>query len=144
MAKPKVLVALRDRESAESLVTLACQVANGMDADLLALHVVEIPMATPIGADDAVLDQPGKEILAAAERHAAGKFSRRISTELLRARRAGEAVVGVAKEQGIDCLVMGHRRLTVIGEILLGSSVQYAARHAPCRIIVEIPALQAS
>ena len=144
MAKSKVMVALRDRESAESLVTLACQVANGMGAELMALHVVEIPMATPIEADDAVLDQQGKEILVAAERYAAEKFSRPLATELLRARRAGEAIVGVAKERGIDCLVMGHRRLTVIGEILLGSSVQYAARHAACRVIVEIPALQGS
>ena len=65
-AKPKVMVALRDADSAESLVALACQVSGGMDAELIALHVVELPMATPIEADDEVLEQPGREILARA------------------------------------------------------------------------------
>ena len=139
MAKRKVMVALRDLESVESLVTLACQVANGMDADLMALHVVEVPIATPIDADDDVLDQPGKEILERAKHLAASSSSCQIETRLLRARRAGEAIVGEAEERGVECLVMGHRRLTVIGEILLGSSVQYVARHAPFRVIVQIP-----
>jgi nucleotide-binding universal stress UspA family protein len=85
VAKPKVMVALRDAASVESLVTLACQMAEGMGAELTALHVVEVPMATPIEADDEVLDRP---------------------------------------------------------EILLGSTVQYVARHAPCRVVVQIPPLR--
>jgi nucleotide-binding universal stress UspA family protein len=135
------MVALRDQESVESLVTLACQVAGGMDADLMALHVVEVPMATPIEADDEILDHAGKEILGHAQKYAARCSPRPVQTRLLRARQAGEAIVGEAQEQGFDCLVMGHRRLTVIGEILLGSTVQYVARHAPFRVIVEIPSV---
>jgi len=139
VGKPKVMVALREQESVESLVALACQVASGMEAELVALHVVEVPLPTPIEAHDEVLDHPGKEILERAEKYAAQSFSRSVVTRLLRARHAGEAIVGEAQEQGVDCLVMGHRRLSVIGEILLGSTVQYVARHAPFRVIVEIP-----
>lgn len=139
-----MIVALRDLESVESLVALACQVANASDAELLALHVVEVPMVTPIAADDEALDEPGKEILAKAQQHAAQKFSRKISVRLLRARQAGEAIVGEAQEWGADCLVMGHRRLSLVGEILLGSSLQYVARHSPLRVIVEIPPVQQS
>ena len=139
MAKTKMIVALRDLESVESLVGLGCQVANATDAELMALHVVEVPMVTPIAADDEVLDQPGKEILAKAQQYAAQNFSRKISVRLLRARQAGEAIVGEAQEWGADCLVMGHRRLSLVGEILLGSSLQYVARHSPLRVIVEIP-----
>jgi nucleotide-binding universal stress UspA family protein len=110
----------------------------------MALHVVEVPMATPIEADDDVLDHPGKEILDHARKYAVQEFSRPTETRLLRARQAGEAIVGEAQERGIDCLVMGHRRLSVLGEILLGSTVQYVARHAPFRIVVEIPPLERS
>ena len=39
MAKSKVMVALRDAESVESLVTLACQLSSGMDAELIALRL---------------------------------------------------------------------------------------------------------
>jgi len=141
MAKTKVMVALRDLESVDSLVALACQVAQGMDAELVALHVAEIPMATPIEADDEMLDHPGKEVLSQAQEYAAQHFSRTIVTRLLRARRAGEAIVGEAREQGIDCLVMGHERRSVVGEILLGSNVQYVARHGSCRMVVHIPPL---
>ena len=144
MAKSKIIVALRDLESVESLVALACQVANASDAELVALHVVEVPMVTPIAADDEVLDQPGKEILARAQQIAAEKYSRKIWTRLLRARQAGEAIVGEVEQWGVDCLVMGHRRLSLMGEILLGSSVQYVARHSPVRVIVEMPPVKQS
>lgn len=139
MGKTKVLVALRDAQSVESLVTLACQISSGMDADLIALHVVEIPMATPIEADDEILDRPGQEMLAHAKQYASQQFSRQMASKLLRARQAGEAIVGEASEQGIDTLVMGYHQPHTLGEILLGSTVQYVARHAPCRVIVQIP-----
>jgi nucleotide-binding universal stress UspA family protein len=139
VSKPKVMVALRDSASVASLVRLACQMAEGMGAELTALHIVEVPMATPIDADDEVLNRPGKEILAQAQRIASEGFSRKITTQLLRARQAGEALVGEVKDQGIDLLVMGYHRPHALGEILLGSTVQYVARHAPCRVVVQIP-----
>ena len=139
MAKPKVIVALRDLPSVESLVTLACQLSTGMDAQLIALHVVEVPMATPLDAGE-VLDHPGKEILASAKK-VAERFSRSINTQLLRAREAGEAIVGEARDQGAELLVMGHHKAHPhpLGELLLGSTVQYVTRHAPCRVVVQIP-----
>lgn len=140
MARTKVMVALRDAESVESLVTLACQMSSGMDAELAALHVVEVPMATPLEADDEVLDHSGKEILALAERVAAERFKKKISTQLLRAREIGEAIVGELKDQRVDLLIMRYHRPHTLGEILLGSTVQYVGRRAPCRMLVEIPA----
>jgi nucleotide-binding universal stress UspA family protein len=141
MGKPKVMVAVRDMASVESLVTLACQLCQGMDADLAALHVVEVPLLTPIEALDETIDHAGKEVLAQAKR-VAEKLSRPLSTELLRAREAGEAIVGVAKEQGVELLVMGHHKPHThpISEALLGGIVRYVAHHAPCRVIVQIPA----
>ena len=139
MAKAKVLVGLRDAQSVESLVTLACQISGGMDADLTALHVAEIPMATPLEADDEILDHPGREILDQARKYAAEHFSCAIGTKLLRARQAGEALVGEATEQRVDTLVVGYHQPQTLGEIFLGSTAQYVIRHAPGRVIVQIP-----
>ena len=138
--RPRVVVALRDPESVESLMTLAIHLSNSMDAELVALHVVEVPPATPIDAEDEILDHPGKEILAAATR-VAERSSRKLSTELLRAREAGEAIVGEAKERGAELLIVGHRgsHSSALGELLLGSTAQYVAHHAPCRVIIQIP-----
>jgi nucleotide-binding universal stress UspA family protein len=139
VAKLKVMVALRDADSVESLVALACQVSSGMDAELIALHVIELPMATPIEAHDDVLEGPGREILAHAQRFASQGSSREVATRLLRAHQIGKAIVGELQEQGIELLVMGYHQPHTLGEILLGSTVQYVARHAPCRAIVQIP-----
>jgi len=138
--RPEVVVALRDPESVESLMTLAIHLSDSMDADLVALHVVEVPLATPLEAEDEILDHPGKEILAAATR-VAERSCRKLSTELLRAREAGEAIVGEAKERGAELLIVGHRgsHSSALGELLLGSTAQYVAHHAPCRVIIQIP-----
>lgn len=140
MSNPKVLVALRDAESVESVVVLACQVAAGMKAELSALHVVEIPLATPIEAESEALDHPGRELLAAAERIARENCGKKISTQLVRARNVGEALTGIVREEGYELLVMGYHPRGRLGEILLGSTVQHVARHAPCRVLVQIPA----
>jgi len=140
VVRPKVMVALRDPESVESLMTLAIHLSNSMDADLIALHVVEVPLATPIEAEDEILDHPGKEILAAATR-ISERSSQKLSTELLRARQAGEAIVGEAKDRGAELLIVGHHgsHSSALGELLLGSTAQYVAHDAPCRVIIQIP-----
>jgi nucleotide-binding universal stress UspA family protein len=140
VANPKIMVALRDAESVETLVSLAAQLSNGMDAELVALHVVEVPRVTPLEAEDEVIDHAGKEILAKAEQ-VATKFSKKVSLHLVRARNIGDAIVAEAKNLEVDLLVMGHHKPHPhpLGELLLGSTVQYVTRHAPCRVIVEIP-----
>jgi nucleotide-binding universal stress UspA family protein len=139
LSKSKVMVALRDAESVESLVELACQVADGMKSELVALHVIELPLATPIEAESEALEHPGRELLAEAERVARKNCGKKISTQLVKARNVGEALTGIVKEEGYELLVMGYHQRHRLGEILLGSTVQYVARHAPCRILVQIP-----
>ena len=88
MSKPKVMVAVRDAYSVESLVTLACQVSQGMEAELRALHVVEVPRLTPLDAPEEVIDHAGKEVLVQAKR-VAEKFSRPFSTRAPARSRSG-------------------------------------------------------
>lgn len=140
MPKAKVMVALRDQASVEGLISLACQLATGMGGELIALHVVQVPLATPLEATDEIIDQEGKEILAQAGRIAAGKVPAGFSTQLVRARNAGEAIIGEARDQAVDLLVIGHRRQHELSEFLLGSTARHVAHHAPCRVIVQVPA----
>ncbi|MGO9271708.1 MAG: universal stress protein [Terriglobia bacterium] len=139
MSDPKVMVALRDVESTDSLIQLACQLSKGMECEVVALHVVEVTPSLPLDAEAEVLDQPGKEILTRARETAAKCFSTAITARLVRARDAGEAIVGEALDGHIDLLVMGHRRKSPLGEIFLGSTAQHVARHASCRVIIQIP-----
>ena len=143
MSNPRVIVALGDLGSVEALMTLAVQLSKGMDAELVAVYVTEVPPATPLEAETEILDHPGKEILAAAAR-VAERYSSKLCTELLRAREVGQTIVDEAKGSGAELLIVGHRRAhqSVLGELLLGSTAQYVAHHAPCRVIIQIPAPQ--
>lgn len=139
MGKPEVIVAVRDEESAEGLVKLACQVANGgSGANLMALHVVEVAPGLPLDADSELLDGPGKRVLGRASQ-VAQSLSVPLAVRLVRARHAGEAIVGEAEDHHADLLVMGYRGSHKLGELLLGSTVKHVAEHAPCRTIIQVP-----
>ena len=141
MDKPKVMVALREGKHVDSLIKLACEMSSGMKSDLIALHVVEVAPGLPLDADAEILDRPGKQVLSLARKAASDNFSKQISTRLVRAREAGRAIVDEAQDQGVELLIMGYHQKHGLSEVLLGSTTQYVARHAPCRVIVQIPPL---
>lgn len=140
MEEPKVMVALRDVETAGSLAKLGCQMASLMGTSLMAVHVVEVAAGLPLDAEDEILDRPGQQVLSLARQIASNNFSMHITTRLLRARHAGEAIVGEAAEKGIELLVVGYHHDHRLAETLLGSTVQYVSHHAPCKVLVQIPA----
>lgn len=139
MNRPRVIVALRDAESVQSVMRLACQLAKGMEGELVPLHVVEVPMATPLDAEDEILDRKGRQILSLAKRAASADLSMPIVARLVRARQAGPAIVGEAEELGAELIVMGYHQPHGAGDALLGSVVRYVAKHTPCRLVVQIP-----
>ena len=140
MEEPKVMVALRDVETAGSLTKLGCQMANLMGTGLMGLHVVEVAAGLPLDAEEDILDRPGKQVLSLARQIASNHFCMDITTQILRARHAGEAIVGEAAEKGIELLVVGYHHDHRLAETLLGSTVQYVSHHAPCKVLVQIPA----
>ncbi len=140
MEKPRVMVALRDAEAAASLTKLACQMASLIGTNVVALHVIEVPPGLPIDVEDAVFERPGAQVLSLARQIASNNFSMRIATKLLKARNAGEAIVDEAKDQEIELLIIGYHHDHGLAETLLGSTVQHVTHHAPCRVLVQVPA----
>jgi nucleotide-binding universal stress UspA family protein len=138
MSKHTVMVALSDAKHIESLMDLACEMAKSGDAELVVVHVVEMGNGWALDVNPELLDQAGKAILSYASRTAAKNFSEQISTELVRAHHPGEAIVQKAKEHHADLLILGYRHRYGWGEIILGSTIQYVADNAPCRIVVQI------
>ncbi|HEV2492832.1 MAG TPA: universal stress protein [Terriglobia bacterium] len=137
MSEAKVLVALRDADHVDGLMRLAWEMSKGMNAGVTALNVVEVGPGLPLDAESDVLDQSGKEALARAQK-SAEENSIELSTRLVRARDAGHAIVHEAEEDRDDLLILGYHHKPALEEVILGSTVQYVARHAPCRMIVEV------
>jgi|SRR5271169_2012960 len=139
----KVMVALRDPDSLGTLMELACRLAGGRDAELTALHVVEIGAGLPLNIESEILDRPGKQIISVARHLASGIFAKEVFVQQLRGRNAGETIVRQAHDQAIDLLVLGYHHKHGLSEILLGSTVRYVAEHAPCRVIVQVQPAEA-
>ena len=137
MSQTKLMVALKDAEHVDDLLKLACHLKSAMEAELTAIHVVEIGPGLPLDIEAEMLDQPANMILSRACR-AAAQNSTRIATRLLRAHHVGQAIVSEATDRKIDLLIMGYHHRHGVVEMIFSSTVQYVARHAPCRLLVEI------
>lgn len=133
----RMLVGIKERSQAVELTDLACRV-GARGASLTLVHVIELPAATPLDAAVPELEAAGKKILAAAAR-VARRSRMKVETLLLRARSAGQALVDECKERRIELAVVGYHRNRTLGELLLGTTHQYLAKHAPCQLLMSIP-----
>lgn len=55
--------------------------------------------------------------------------------QLVRGQEVAEDVVAVAEETGADLIVIGLRRRTPVGKLLLGSNAQRILLDAPCAVL---------
>lgn len=138
-APRKILVSLKQASDAEELIALAAHVAAPGRVEITALHVVEIPAATPLNAEDPVLDEPARAVEQAVKRVARKHPRRKISVRVVRARHAGKAVVDELKEGKFDLAVIGYHHKRSLSELLLGTTAQYLATHAPCHLLMSVP-----
>ena len=138
---PCILVSINDPDQLMDLVCLACSIA-GSDRHVAvhALHVVVMPRALPLDADSKDDAAFGEALLAKAEEVAEERFGRRIHTDLLQARDAGPAIVEEVHEKGIGAVVLGFRRHRGFGERMVGATADYVMKHAPCRVVINVPA----
>ncbi len=54
---------------------------------------------------------------------------------LIRGLNSGEDLVRFAKENGIDEIVVGVKRRSKVGKLLMGSTAQYVILQAPCPVV---------
>jgi APA family basic amino acid/polyamine antiporter len=133
-----VLVPVVWRRESEAAVDLACRLAAERGGAIVALTVLEVPLELPLDAElPGHVERKAHDLLD--EVRAIGDaYGVDVVGRLVRARRAGRAIVEEAERRNSEIVVMGaprhdeHRRR---GRIF-GGTVDYVLKNAPCRVMV--------
>ena len=109
-------------------VSTACALGVEHGAVVTALAVIEVPAALPLDAHMAEAEARKSLALAEAigDRHGV-----RVERSVVRARRAGEAIVAAAEEHDSELIVLRAPRL--------GKTARYVLKHAHCRVVLVAP-----
>jgi APA family basic amino acid/polyamine antiporter len=130
-----VVPAVRSYESEEALVA-AARLAAERRATIAIVHVIEVPMDRRL---DQVTDQEERvadEVLEQA-RGLVETYGVRAMTRLVRARRAGPAIVEEAERRNAELIVMGApRRPARRKTAIFGPTVDYVLKASPCRVLL--------
>jgi APA family basic amino acid/polyamine antiporter len=133
-----VLVPVVWRRESEAAVDLACRLASERRGSIVALTVLEVPLELPLDAElPGHAERKANDLLDEA-RAIGDAYGVDVIGRLVRARRAGRAIVEEAERRNCEIVVMGaprrdeHRRR---GRIF-GGTVDFVLKNAPCRVMV--------
>jgi APA family basic amino acid/polyamine antiporter len=130
-----VVPVVRSYESEEALIA-AARLAAERRATIAIVHVIEVPMDRPLDAvtpeEEAVADEILEQARALVE-----AYGVRAVTRLVRARRAGPAIVEEAERRNAELIVMGApRRPARRRTAIFGPTVDYVLKASPCRVLL--------
>jgi universal stress protein A len=137
-------------ECASYAVPVASGLARTLGARLLFLHVVE-PVVPAVGWTPVAEPLPLADISEQLEDSAARELPKvgdcddcaglDVEEVLVHGEAAAE-IVRVARERGVDLIVISSHGRTGLGRILFGSTAESVVRHAHCPVLVVKPPAQ--
>ena len=130
-----IVPVVRSAESEEALVA-AARLAAERGATVVIPHVIEVPLSLPLDARIPEEEDEAEQLLDDAQA-LVESYGVRAVTRLLRARRAGPAIVEEARRRHAELIVLGAPRRAIAGRRrLFGGTVDYVLREAPCRVLI--------
>jgi nucleotide-binding universal stress UspA family protein len=134
-------------ECAHYALSYATSLARSNGASIICVHVIEpvVPtvgyagMAEPLpisDISDQLEDSAGRELpkIAGCEECSGLRVE-----EVIAHGDASSEIVRVAKERGVDLIVIASHGRTGLGRIFFGSTAEAVVRHAPCPVLVVKP-----
>lgn len=134
MTFSRILVPVKGIPADDAAIRLACQIAKGTKAQIIAIHVIEVERNLPLDFEDEARMKRADTVLEHAEQVAKSLRST-LETEVLQARAAGAALLDEAATRGVDLIVMGIPYRQVLGgDFQLGTTTQYVLKNATCPV----------
>ena len=132
----KAVLGLNGGPTDELVIHLGCQLAKAGNAELVAIHVIEVDWRHELSEE--MTDQ--KEVASALLDMAEGiaeQYRVRLTADLLQAREVAAALVDQAIDIGADAIIVGlPYRQRFGGDFQIGDAIPYVFKNAPCQVIV--------
>jgi nucleotide-binding universal stress UspA family protein len=132
----KAVLALNGGPTDELVVHLGCQLARVANAELVAVHVVEVNWRHELSESMTDQNEAASAVLDMAE-GIAERYKVRLTADLLQAREVAAALVDESIELAADAILIGlPYRTRFGGDFALGATIPYIFQNAPCQVIV--------
>jgi nucleotide-binding universal stress UspA family protein len=132
----KAALGLNGGPTDELVVTLGCQLAKPTNAELVAIHVIEVDWSHELADEMSTENEAASAVLDLAE-GIAERYRVRLTGDLLQAREVAAALVDEAIEIGADAIILGlPYRKRFGGDFAIGDTIPYVFQNAPCQVIV--------
>ena len=131
-----ILVPILEHYYSERAVELASRLGQMQKARILLGYVVEVPRTLSLGVPLPTVEEQANRALAEAvtivKMHAL-----EAKVEIIRAREAGEGIARVARDRGVDLIVLGISPEAGLTEGSAARCAEGLFRHAPCEVIID-------
>jgi nucleotide-binding universal stress UspA family protein len=132
----RIVVPVVDTLSSERAAEMACRLGGPQQAEIVLVHVVEVPLSRPLVPEDTPDRRRGERALqlgqAIATRH--GMASR---SHLLFERSAAHGILRLAREESVDLIVMAFGEKRRVEPTGFTSTMREVLRHAPCEVLID-------
>jgi APA family basic amino acid/polyamine antiporter len=130
-----ILVPVKAGAIGDEVFATALRLADEHDARITALHVVAVPLDTPLDAGAGEADERATRSLAEASELAA-EHGVEVDARLVRARSIGAAIVEEATALGADLIVLGSAPHWRRQSRFFSPTVEHVLKRAPCEVMV--------
>jgi len=131
----RLLVVLEPGLDCDCAVDLACRVAAGHGAEIVALAPVVLPLRRPLELRLPDLERAAHELLESALATGAA-YGVDVVPLLVRTRSTVEAVLEQAASRGSEAIVLGSPRAA--HDLVPGRMIEQVLRRAPCRVLLAV------
>jgi APA family basic amino acid/polyamine antiporter len=133
-----VLVPVIEQHESEEAIDLACRLATERGASIVAMTVIEVPLQLPLDADLPERAEERAHDLLDEARAIGDAYGGDVIGRIVRARRAGRAIVDEADRRNSEIIVMGAPRRDARRRHarIFGDTVDFVLKNAPCRVLV--------
>jgi nucleotide-binding universal stress UspA family protein len=130
-----IIVPLSDAATVPEVVGVACGLASDRRAELLLVHVLEVPLALSMYAPLPAAEEKAKRLLEAGVR-IVREHNLEVESRVVRHRAAAEAILELAREKGAEAIVTGMGAPPWWSPAPVERTSSQVPRQGPCQIVV--------